>query len=279
MDLGVMVFPTDRAMAPDELAVEVESRGFWGLFFPEHTHIPVDHSPYPAGGELPEMYRRTLDPFVACTAAATVTDELRVGTGICLVAQHDPIDLAKQVASVDHLSGGRFVFGIGYGWNRPETEHHGVAFADRRAYVRESVLAMQQLWAEDVAEYDGEHVRFGPSYAWPKPVQQPRPPVWLGASYGPRTREALVEFCDGWMPIGGSGLKDDLPDLRDALADAGRDPEDFEILVYGTRPDVEKLRWFAEIGVDRASFWLPPAGRDELVPMLDDLAKLLDEVG
>ena len=279
MDLGVMVFPTDRAMPPDELAVEVEQRGFWGLFFPEHTHIPVDHSPYPAGGELPEMYHRTLDPFVAATAAATATTDLRIGTGICLVAQHDPIDLAKQVASLDHLSGGRFVFGIGYGWNRPETEHHGVAFDQRRGYVREAVLAMQQLWTEEEATFEGEHIRFAPSYAWPKPVQQPHPPILLGAGYGPRTRDALVEYCDGWMPIGGSGLKETLPDLRSALADAGRDPEAFEILVYGTRPDPDQLRWFADLGVDRASFWLPPAPRDEIIPALDDLAGLLDEVG
>jgi probable F420-dependent oxidoreductase len=278
VELGVMMFPTDQAMPPDDLAAEVEARGFFGLFFPEHTHIPVDHSPFPAGGDLPEYYKRTLDPFVACTAAAVATTDLRVGTGICLVAQHDPIDLAKQVASVDHLSGGRFVFGIGYGWNRPEVEHHGVAFAERRAYVRESVLAMRELWTEDVASFEGEHVRFADSWAWPKPVQAPHPPIWMGARLGPSTEAAMAEFCDGWMPIGGRATKEEIPRVRAAVEAAGRDPDAFEVLIYGTKPDADQLRHFASIGVDRASFWLPPAGRDEVLPVLDGYAQLVEEL-
>ena len=278
MDLGVMMFPTDRAMRPDDLAQEVEARGFSALFFPEHTHIPVDHSPFPAGGDLPEHYERTLDPFVTCTAAALATTDLRVGTGICLVAQHDPIDLAKQVASVDHLSGGRFVFGIGYGWNRPEVEHHGVAWADRREHVREAVLAMRELWTQDVASFDGEHVSFAPSRAWPKPVQEPHPPIWMGARLGPSTKAHMAEFCDGWMPIGGRSTKEQIPEVRQAVAEAGRDPDAFTVYIYGTKPDLEQLRYFASIGVDAASFWLPPADRDEVIPILDGYATLLEEL-
>lgn len=279
MQLGVMIFPTDQAIAPDELAREVEARGFHSLYVPEHTHIPVDHSPFPGGGDLPEMYKRTLDPFVALTAAAVATTDLRIGTGICLVAQHDPLDLAKQVASLDHLSGGRVDFGIGYGWNRPETEHHGVAFGDRRAFTHEAVEAMKRLWTEDEASYQGEHVAFGPSYAWPKPVQQPHPPILLGAALGPKAMTALVEHCDGWLPIGGRGLKEQIPQVRDALVAAGRDPDVFTFHVYGSKPDADQLRFFAEIGVHRTSFWLPPAGRDQVIPVLDRLASLLEAVG
>ncbi|MBW3659135.1 MAG: LLM class F420-dependent oxidoreductase [Actinobacteria bacterium] len=278
MRIGVMIFPTDRAMPPDELATEVEARGFASLYVPEHTHIPVDHSPYPAGGELPEMYKRTLDPFVALSAAAAVTTDLRLGTGICLVAQHHPIDLAKQVASLDHLSGGRVDFGIGYGWDVPETEHHGVAFSDRRAFVHESVEAMKALWTEEEASFAGEHVSFGPSYAWPKPVQDPHPPVLLGAALGPKAKAALVEHCDGWMPIGGRGLKERIPEVRAALEEAGRDPDAFRFHVYGSTPDVDQVRYFGELGVHQTSFWLPPAGRDEVIPALDAYARIAEAV-
>lgn len=278
MDIAVAIFPTDRAMPPDELAKEVEARGFWSLLFPEHTHIPMEHSPFPGGGELPERYFRTLDPFIACTAAATVTSELRIGTGISLVAQHDPIALAKSVASVDHLSGGRFIFGIGYGWNVPEVEHHGIAFAKRRDYVRDAVLAMRRLWTEEVASFQSEHVTFGPSYAWPKPVQKPHPPIWLGASFGPKALTAMVEFCTGWMPNRPSGLEDALPQLRQALVHAGRDPDLFEVLVHGAHPDPEQLRHLAQLGVTKASFWLPSAERAELIPTLDEFARCAELV-
>lgn len=276
MELAVCMFSTDRAIAPDELAVEVEQRGFGSLWFPEHTHIPVDHSPWPGGDELPEMYFRTYDPFVALTAAATATTDLRIGTGVLLVAQHDPITVAKQVASLDRLSGGRLDFGIGYGWDAPEVEHHGVAFADRRAVVREYVLAMKQLWTEEVASYEGAHVRFGPSYAWPKPTQRPHPPILLGAALGPKSIDAMVEFCDGWMPIRVSRLEDKLPRLRRALEDAGRDPDGFEIFVYGTRVDADKLRYLADLGVDRVGAWLPSGTRAEVIPVLDRYAALLE---
>ncbi|MDX1620291.1 MAG: LLM class F420-dependent oxidoreductase [Nitriliruptorales bacterium] len=278
MDLGILMFPTDTAIDPGELAREVESRGFESLWFPEHTHMPVDHSPHPSGNELPEMYKRTYDPFVALTAAATDTTDLRLGTGICLVAQHHPINLAKQVASLDRLSGGRFELGIGYGWNQPETEQHGIAFDDRRAFVRESVLAMKQLWTEEVAQYSGDYVQLAPTYQWPKPVQRPHPPILLGAALGERTRAAVVEFCDGWMPIGRRALDDDLPALRGALEAAGRDPDELIVFVYGTKPDEDSLMDLRTRGVDRVGLWLEPGPRESVIPQLDRLAELLEVV-
>lgn len=278
MQLGAMVFPTDRTMPPGDLAAEVEARGLGSLLVPEHTHIPVDHSPYPAGGDLPDMYRRCLDPFVALTAAAAATTDLRIGTGVCLVAQHDPIVLAKQVASLDHLSGGRFVFGVGFGWNVPETAAHGVAFRDRRAVVRERVLAMRALWSQEVASFSGEAVRLEPSWAWPKPVQQPGPPVLLGARLGPRTLGDITEWCDGWLPIGGSGVRDAIPRLRSAFEDAGRDPDALTVWVTGARPDIDQLRYLERIGVDHASFWLPSESADELLPVLDRFASAREEL-
>src|SRR5688572_4875036 len=194
------MFPTDRAMNIVELARAVEERGFSSLYAPEHTHIPTSRAtPAPTGdAELPEQYRRTLDPFVALTAAATATTRLRVGTGICLVAQRDPIVTAKEVASLDFLSGGRFSFGIGFGWNREEMADHGVTYADRRAIVRERVLAMRSLWEDDEAAFAGEHVRLAPSWAWPKPVQRPHPPILIGGAAGPKLFEHIVEYADGW---------------------------------------------------------------------------------
>lgn len=275
MDLAILMFPTDRTIPPDELAVEVEQRGFESLWFPEHTHMPVDHDPHPSGIELPEMYKRTYDPFVALTAAAAATTDLRIGTGICLVAQHHPLNLAKQVASLDRLSGGRFEFGIGYGWNAPETEDHGVAFGDRREFVRESILAMRSLWTEDTAEFHGEHISFDATYQWPKPLQEPHPPILLGARLGPSAQAAIVEFCDGWMPIGRRALEEDLPRLRTALEEAGRDPAALKVFVYGTKPDPDQLADLAALGVDRVGLWLGSDPPREVIDNLDQLARLV----
>lgn len=278
MELAAAVFMTDRTMPPGDLAAAVEDRGLAALYVPEHTHIPVDHDPYPAGGELPEMYKRTLDPFITLTAAAAATDEIEVATGICLAAQHHPINLAKQTASIDHLSGGRFVLGVGFGWNRPEAEHHGVDWDRRRERVRETVEAVTALWTQETPAYDGEQVRFAPSWSWPKPVRSPRPPVVLGAAFGERTLEDLVGWCDGWLPIGASGLRDDLPRLRSALEAAGRDPDAFTVTVYGTRRDPDRLDYLRSLGIDRVCFWLPSAGADEVLPELDEIAKLRDHL-
>lgn len=216
MKYGVTMFPTDRSIGIVELAHAVEERGFHSLWVPEHTHIPTSRvTPPPTGDEvLPEWYLRCLDPFVALSAAAAATQHLRLGTGICLVAQRDPIVTAKAVASLDLISGGRFSFGIGFGWNVDEMEDHGVPYKERRAIAREHVLAMQQLWANDEASFAGEQVQFSTSWSWPKPVQRPWPPVLLGGAAGPKLFAHIAEYGDGWIPIGGAGVGRALPELR-----------------------------------------------------------------
>ena len=238
MHVGLTVFCTDRSVSPLDLAVEAEARGFHSLYIPEHTHIPTSReTPPPTGdAELAEEYKRTLDPFVALAAAAARTERILLGTGIALVAQHDPIALAKAVATLDHVADGRFVLGIGYGWNREEMADHGVAYRRRRAQVRETMLAMQELWSKDVAEYHGEFVDFAPSWQWPKPVQQPRPRVLIGGAPGPKLFAHIAEFGDGWMPIGGGGLKAAMPALRDAFAERGRDPGAIHVVPMGVLP-------------------------------------------
>lgn len=277
MELGVSIFPTDRTIRPDRLAREVEDRGFGSLFFPEHTHMPVDHSPHPSGQPLPDEYRRTHDPFVALTAAAAATERLTVATGICLVAQRDPIVLAKEIASLDVLSGGRFVFGIGYGWNRPEAKHHGVRFEDRRDVLREKVLAMRRLWTEEEAGFAGAHVSFEPTWSWPKPMQEPYPPILLGAAPGPLAFSHIVEFCDGWMPIGARAVHEDLGLLHRTAEEAGRDPATLSITVYGTKPDPGRIAELADLGVDRVVLGLAPSDEAEVLERLDRYTALLAE--
>jgi len=282
VQFGISMFPTDQAIPPADLAREVEARGFESLWFPEHSHIPVSRRT-PWGGvknakPLPEYYSRTLDQFVALAAAAAVTTTLKLGTGITLVPQRDPIWLAKQVASVDVISGGRALFGIGYGWNKEEMADHGVAYLQRRAILRENVLAMKELWTKDVASFEGEHVAFEPSWAWPKPVQRPHPPIILGGALGPRTIADIVEFCDGWMPIAGRhDLFSNIEKLRAAARDAGR--EDIELSVSGARIEPVELEWYAEVGVSRVVISIPPRTADDVLPRLDRLAELVGEFG
>jgi probable F420-dependent oxidoreductase len=278
LDIGVVIFPTDQTIGPVELAQEAEARGFESLWVPEHTHIPAARrSPWPGGPDLPEHYRRTLDPFVALTAAAAVTERLKLGTGICLVAQHHPVSLAKTIASLDHLSNGRFVFGIGVGWNTEEMEHHGVDPDRRRSVVREHVLAMQQLWTQDAASFDGEHVRFDPSWSWPKPVSQPYPPVVMGGAGGPVTFRHVVEYCDGWMPIHGRrDVLSKLDQLRAACEAADRDPASVQLGVFGVPPDPEVMDGYATNGFTRLVFPLPQGGPDVVLPALDRLAPLIE---
>lgn len=278
MEIGVSIFPTDRTIRPDRLAREVEDRGFGSLFITEHTHMPVDHSPHPSGGPLPDEYRRTLDPFVALTAAAAATERLTLATGICLVAQRDPIVLAKEVASLDLLSGGRVVLGVGYGWNRPELEHHGVRFEDRRDVLRERVLAMRRLWTEEEASFDGAHVSFAPTWQWPKPAQTPHPPILLGAAPGSLTFQHIVEFCDGWMPIGAGAVFEHLDLLWETADRADRDPNELSITVYGTKPDPGRIVELAERGVDRIVLGLPSAAESEVLARLDRYTALLAEL-
>ncbi|MDH3704833.1 MAG: LLM class F420-dependent oxidoreductase [Acidimicrobiia bacterium] len=277
MHVGVTLHLTDRSIDIVDLAREVEARGFRSLYVPEHTHIPTSRqSPAPTGTpELDEQYYRSPDPYVALAAAAAVTEQIRLGTGIALVIQHDPIALAKTIASLDHVSGGRFVLGIGYGWNREEMANHGIEFGRRRDMVREWVLAMQQLWAHDEAEFRGEFVAYEPSAAWPKPVQQPSPPVLLGGAPGPTLIAHVAEFGHGWIPIGGAGVRDSIPDFRAAYEAAGRDPDTFRVVPFGTHPDEAKLAYYTELGCDEVVLRLPSAPRDRVLPVLDDYVRFL----
>jgi len=277
MKLGVTIHATDLAMSPVELAREAEARGFHSLYVPEHTHIPTSRrTPPPTGdAELAEEYRRSLDPYVALAAAASVTSRIRLGTGVALVAQHDPIALAKEIATVDLLSGGRFVLGIGYGWNREEMENHGIDVKRRRERVRETMLAMQALWTQEVASFSGEFVRFEPSWQWPKPVQQPRPTVLLGGAPGRTLFAHVAEYADGWLPIGGSGLAQALPELRRACEARGRDPGALQIVPFGVFPDAGKLDHYRSLGVTEAVLRVPSAPRDDVLPILDSYVRYL----
>jgi len=277
VELGVTIHATDRCMSPVELAVEAEQRGFASLYVPEHTHIPTSRrTPPPTGSaELGDEYLRSLDPYIALAAAAAGTSSIRLGTGIALVAQHDPITLAKQLATLDLLSQGRLVLGIGYGWNLEEMENHGIDTARRRARVREVMLAMQALWSNEVAEFQGEFVRFEASWQWPKPVQQPRPPILLGGAAGPTLFAHIAEYGDGWLPIGGGGIKQALPQLRRACEERGRDPDALRIVPLGVLPDPEKLAYYESLGVTEAVLRLPSAPRDEVLPVLDSFSRYL----
>lgn len=281
MRYGVTMFATDVSIDVVELAREVEARDLDSLWLPEHTHIPTSRrTPHPSGAELPDKYKRSLDPLVALAAAATATSGLRLGTGILLPAQRDPIVTAKAVASLDHVSGGRVALGVGFGWNEDEMADHGVDYAERRAVAREHVLAMQALWHHDEAEFAGEHVTFSRSWSWPKPAQQdragrPAVPVLMGGGAGPKLFAHAVEYADGWMPIGGAGLSEALPKLRAALEEAGRDPEHFEIVPFAAVPEHGKLDHYQALGVTETVFDLPSAPRDEVLPILDRFAEMV----
>jgi probable F420-dependent oxidoreductase len=275
---GITMFATDVSIDVVELAREAEARGFDSIWLPEHTHIPVSRrTPPPTGdAELAEEYKRALDPLVALAAVASVTEHLRLGTGILLPAQRDPIVTAKAVATLDHLSGGRVALGVGFGWNEDELEHHGVAMAERRAVARERVLAMQALWRDDEASFSGEHVRLAPSWQWPKPVDR-RVPVLHGGAAGPTLFAHIAEYGDGWIPIGGAGLTEAVPRLRATVEEAGRDPDGLEIVPFGSLPDHGKLDHFERIGVTECVFRLPSRERDKVLPMLDTQAALVAE--
>jgi probable F420-dependent oxidoreductase len=265
------MFATDTSCDVVTLAREAEARGYHSLYLPEHTHIPTCRTTPPPTGEatLAEEYRRTLDPFVALAAAASATSRLRLGTGIALVAQRDPIVLAKEAATLDLVSGGRFVLGIGFGWNREEMADHGVAFKDRRAIVREKMLAVERLWRLEAAAYEGEHVRFAESWSWPKPVQRRRIPVLLGGGAGPKLFAHIAEYCDGWIPIGGAGIAAALPKLHAAMERAGREPNEAAVVPFGTLPEAGKLEYYASIGVREVVLRLPSASHDEVFAVLD----------
>jgi probable F420-dependent oxidoreductase len=271
MQFAIAIFPTDYAIAMTELAPAVEERGFESLWVAEHTHIPVSRrTPWPSGSTLPRHYWHTLDPFVALTAAAVVTTRLRLATGICLVIERDTIATARSVASLDHLSGGRFLFGIGGGWNREEMEDHGTRFETRWRLLREQVEAMKELWTKDEAEYQGGLVRFERSWCWPKPVQQPHPPVHLGGN-GPNTLRRVLAYADGWMPNRGDVLGR-IPELQRMAEAAGRGR--IEVSTYGTQGDAAEIERCRDAGVDRLIYYVPPDGRDEALRRLEELTEL-----
>jgi len=275
MRYGVTIFATDQAMPADEVAVEAEARGFDSLYLPEHTHIPVSRrTPPPTGdAELAEEYKRTVDPLIALAAAAARTTTLRLGTGVVLPAQREPIVTAKAIATLQNLSGGRFCLGVGFGWNEDEMADHGVDYRTRRARSREHVLAMQSLWTDEVGGFDGEYVKIAPSWSWPKPDVEV--PVLVGGGAGPKLFSHIAEYGHGWIPIGGAGLTDDIGRFKETVSAAGRDPEAMEIVPFGSLPSPSKLDHFESIGVTECVFRIPSAPRDVVLPVLDEQAALL----
>ena len=275
--LAVTVSLTDRDLSPAALAVACEERGFGGLYLPEHTHLPVREDAPPAlvEGVDPDVYKRSLDPMVALGTAAAVTTRLGLGTGILLVAQHDPIVLAKQVATLDHLSGGRVTLGIGFGWNRAEAEDHGVDFDRRHAVVREHMEAMEAIWSEEQAEYHGEFVDFAPTWSWPKPAQRPRVRTLVGGGATDAVFTAVTGYADGWIPIGGKGLSEALPRLRARAEAAGRDPATLSVVPFGTIADRGKLEHYARLGVDEVVLRVRAGAGAPVEAELDGLAPLV----
>ena len=277
---GVMMFPTDYAIQPVELAKAVEERGLDSLFFPEHTHIPTSRrSPWPGGGELPMEYSHTHDPFLALTAAAAVTKRIKLGTGVCLVIERDPIVLAKEVASLDVISNGRVILGIGGGWNAEEMANHATDFKQRWKILRERVLAMREIWTKEKAEYHGEFVNFDPIWSWPKPVQAGGPPILLG-SEAKKCFERVVDFCDGWMPLTrrGDQLKLGVEQLRETAKRAGRRFENLKLGVFGVPPKADLAQQLLDWGFSHVIFGLPPAKAERVLPMLDTYAEMAGKI-
>jgi probable F420-dependent oxidoreductase len=276
MRIGVFYFPTDYGVHPGELARELEARGFESLFVCEHTHIPVSRrTPFPGGGDLPKRYAHTHDPFLALSFAAAATRELLLGTGVCLVTEHDPIVTAKSIASLDQLSGGRFVFGIGAGWNAEEMENHGTRYETRFQVMRERVLAMKAIWTQEEAAFHGKFVQFDPIWSYPKPTQKPHPPVLLGGETD-HTLKRVVEFCDGWLPRATSGFdaKEAVGRLRRMASAAGRDPSTLSITVFGAPADPAVLAEYQQAGIQRALLEVPDLSRDEILRVIDKNAPL-----
>ena len=263
-----------------DLARAVEERGFESLWVSEHTHIPVSRrSPWPGGPELPKMYYDTLDPFVSLASAASATSRIKLATGICLIVERDPIHTAKLVASVDQVSAGRFMLGIGGGWNLEEMENHGTRPESRFKLLRERVEAMKAIWTQDEAEYHGDLVDFDPIYMWPKPVQEPYPPIHVGGGFPGGARRA-IRYGDGWMPIGGrdGDIAERLPHFHEMAREAGRDPKTLEVSLFAAEPKKVALARHRDAGISRAVLMLPPAPRDEILPILDTYASLMESV-
>ncbi|MEV3859916.1 LLM class F420-dependent oxidoreductase [Streptomyces sp. NPDC050095] len=282
MRISTTIFLTDETITPVRLARELEQRGFGGLYLPEHTHIPIERtSPYPNDpeGELPREYTRTLDPFVALAQAAAVTEHLLLGTGVTLVTEHDPIVLAKQIATLDHLSGGRFTLGVGFGWNKEEADDHGAEWRTRRRLTMERMQVMRALWAAEPTAYTSElaGVSVRASHAHPKPVRGGAPRILVGGAAGPKLFEHICAYADGWAPIGGGGLGRTLPGLREQWQAAGRDPETLQVVPYAVQPTPGKLAHYAEQGFDEVVLQLPPGDEAAVLKVLDDFAPYVSQ--
>jgi probable F420-dependent oxidoreductase len=273
MDFGVAIFPTHDAVAPADVARLAEERGYESLFFPEHTHIPASRdTPHPSGKPLPRKYVHTFDLFVSVTAALTATSRLRVGSGICLVVERDPITTAKEVASVDFLSGGRFEFGVGAGWNREEMANHGTDPRKRMAVMRERVQAMKEIWTKDVASYSGEYVSFSEIWSWPKPAQRPHPPVLVGGE-GPGVLDRVMAFGDAWFPNADrEGILDRAKELR------SRADRPVALMTIGVLSDAKVLETFANAGFQRVVHWLPSAARGPVERAMDQYESAIAEL-
>ncbi len=279
MEFGASMFFTDYSMTPTALAQALEDRGFDAVWAPEHSHIPLSRkTPPPSGGELAKHYYDVMDPFVTLTAAAVATTTLKVGTGVCLVNQRDPIQLAKLVASIDQVSAGRFLFGIGVGWNQDEMENHGTVFATRAALVRERVEAMKEIWTKSKAEYHGTFVNFDPMMTWPKPVQKPHPPIIVGGAF-PHAARRAARYGDAWIPLTARIARDGdvftvVPKFREMLKEAGRDPDSCKIYLFSAPDDLDTLRRYRDLGVVHVSVSVPSAKEDAVLPILDRWAAL-----
>ncbi len=279
MRVGGAVFFTDYSMTPAEMGRALEERGFDSVWAPEHSHIPLSRkSPFPSGGEVPKKYYDAMDPFVALTAAAAATTKLLVGTGVCLVAQRDPIQTAKLVASIDHVSNGRFLFGVGNGWNQDEMENHGTVFEQRHKLARERIEAMKVLWTKSKAEYHGEFVNFDPMMAWPKPVQKPHPPILVGGAFPFSARRAL-RYGDGWIPHRARKQYDDvfdlMPNFRQMAAEANRDLASVPVTIWGAKPDADLLKRDRDGGVSRVIITFESAKLNEVLPEMDKWAAII----
>ena len=282
LKFGVSMFFTDYSMPPGELGQALEQRGFESVWAPEHSHIPLSRkTPFPGGGDLPKKYYDAMDPFVTLTAAAMATQTLKVGTGVCLVQQRDPIQTAKLVASIDNVSGGRFLFGIGNGWNQDEMENHGTEFKSRHKRARENVEAMKAIWTKSKAEYHGEFVHFDPMMAWPKPVQKPHPPVIVGGAF-PYSARRAIRYGDGWIPQAARGgyqeIADMFPEFRKMASEAGRDPASIAITIWFPRKDPDLMKRYQDLGVSRVVFNLESEKADAILPVIDSWATLMRQV-
>ena len=278
MKVGIIIFTTEYSIQPAELAIAAEERGIESLWFPEHSHIPVSReSPFPGGGELPRMYYDVFDPFVALSAAASVTSNILIGTGICLVVQRDPIQLAKETATLDTISNGRFLFGIGAGWNADEMKNHGTTnFKTRFDLMNERVAAIKCIWLNEKASFSGNYVNFDEIVAFPKPKSKPHPPIFVGGGFPHGARRAL-QYGDAWMPSGvsssGMNIYEVIPRFRQMAAEFGKDPDSFPVTYFNLDPKIEDIKKLEDLGIDRVVFGLPSKGREIILPILDNLGK------